>query len=202
MCSLCFTLSCYGNFSLNSQNIYTNFFLIANLLNAAIFHAFNCYHAFLAVDKPDPYVKLLIPTSPQGFCKTTSKSNTADPVWDEDFSFILDPKLKNILSKSELMARILFKLMGLSWCHLSFSSRIFTLLHHKMKPFFLLVHVACQCFGKSMVTLWACRLWGKTPWKASLIEQVNFTSFSLILHFQYCVLSNTGSSSSSTSNGS
>ena len=66
------------------------------------------------MDTPDPYVKLLIPTSPHGFCKTKTQANTADPVWNEVFSFYLDPTLKNVLGKSELVARFLFKLMRTS----------------------------------------------------------------------------------------
>ena len=66
------------------------------------FHAFNCYYIFHAVDTPDPYVKLSIPTSSYGFRKTKTKSNTTDSVWNEVFSFYLDPTLTNVLGKSEL----------------------------------------------------------------------------------------------------
>lgn len=54
---------------------------------------------FCAVDTPDPYVKLLIPTSPHGVRKTTVKRNEVNPIWDEVFYFYLDPALLNLLRK-------------------------------------------------------------------------------------------------------
>lgn len=48
-------------------------------------------------DTPDPYVKLLIKTAPNGKKQTTVKSNTANPIWDETFQFLLEPDLENIL---------------------------------------------------------------------------------------------------------
>ncbi|XP_015775072.1 PREDICTED: cytosolic phospholipase A2-like [Acropora digitifera] len=59
------------------------------------------------VDTPDPYVKLSIPTSPFGFRKTKTKSNTADPVWNEVFSFYLDRTLKNVLEITLLDSDVL-----------------------------------------------------------------------------------------------
>ena len=53
----------------------------------------------ILVDTPDPYVKLLIKTAPNGKKQTTVKSNTANPIWDETFQFLLEPDLENILGK-------------------------------------------------------------------------------------------------------
>ena len=53
----------------------------------------------VAVDTPDPYVKLLITTAPNGKRKTTTKSNTSNPVWDEEFKFLIDQELQNDLGK-------------------------------------------------------------------------------------------------------
>lgn len=50
-----------------------------------------------AVDTPDPYVKLLITTAPNGKRKTTTKSNTSNPVWDEEFKFLIDQEFQNDL---------------------------------------------------------------------------------------------------------
>ncbi|CAH3013928.1 unnamed protein product, partial [Porites evermanni] len=48
-------------------------------------------------DTPDPYVKLLIKTAPNGKKQTTVKNNTANPIWDETFQFLLERELENIL---------------------------------------------------------------------------------------------------------
>jgi len=50
---------------------------------------------------------LSIPTSPFGFRKTKTKSNTADPVWNEVFSFYLDRTLKNVLEITLLDSNVL-----------------------------------------------------------------------------------------------
>ena len=54
----------------------------------------------ILVDTPDPYVKLLIKTAPNGKKQTTVKNNTANPIWDETFQFLLERELENILGKS------------------------------------------------------------------------------------------------------
>ena len=51
------------------------------------------------VDTPDPYVKLLIPTSPNGKRRTKVQCNTNSPVWDEAFYFYLDAEQLNLLRK-------------------------------------------------------------------------------------------------------
>lgn len=49
------------------------------------------------LDTPDPYVKLLIPTSPNGRRRTKVQRNTSNPEWDEMFQFFLDPEKTNLL---------------------------------------------------------------------------------------------------------
>ena len=69
------------------------------LINDFIFsNNHQCFFPIL-VDTPDPYVKLLIKTAPNGKKQTTVKSNTANPIWDETFQFLLEPDLENILGK-------------------------------------------------------------------------------------------------------
>ncbi|KAJ7365492.1 Cytosolic phospholipase A2 [Desmophyllum pertusum] len=52
------------------------------------------------LDTPDPYVKLLIPSSPNGMRRTKVQSNTDNPTWDEVFYFYLDPEMMNLLQIS------------------------------------------------------------------------------------------------------
>ncbi|CAH3128692.1 unnamed protein product [Pocillopora meandrina] len=49
------------------------------------------------IDTPDPYVKLFIPTSPNGKRRTKVQRNTSNPEWDEMFQFFLDPDKMNLL---------------------------------------------------------------------------------------------------------
>jgi len=49
------------------------------------------------LDTPDPYVKLFIRTAPNGKKKTKAKKNTANPVWEEEFQFLLNPDVENDL---------------------------------------------------------------------------------------------------------
>lgn len=51
----------------------------------------------LAVDTPDPYVALFIPTSPESRKKTRHIDNNINPEWNEAFEFILDPNQSNVL---------------------------------------------------------------------------------------------------------
>ena len=51
------------------------------------------------VDTPDPYVKLLIPTSPNGKRRTKVQRNSSNPTWDEVFYFYIDPEKMNLLRK-------------------------------------------------------------------------------------------------------
>ena len=53
----------------------------------------------MLVDTPDPYVKLLIPTSPNGKRRTKVQRNTSNPVWDESFYFYLRTEQLNLLRK-------------------------------------------------------------------------------------------------------
>jgi len=50
-------------------------------------------------DKPDPYVKLVIPTAPNGSRQTTVKYDTKNPIWNEEFQFYLDPVVQNHLGE-------------------------------------------------------------------------------------------------------
>lgn len=50
-----------------------------------------------AVDTPDPYVELFIPSAPDCRKRTKHFNNDVNPVWDETFEFILDPNQDNIL---------------------------------------------------------------------------------------------------------
>lgn len=50
-----------------------------------------------AVDTPDPYVELFIPTAPESRKRTKHIDNNINPKWNETFHFILDPNQHNIL---------------------------------------------------------------------------------------------------------
>uniref|UniRef100_A0A8C7PC16 Phospholipase A2 n=1 Tax=Oncorhynchus mykiss TaxID=8022 RepID=A0A8C7PC16_ONCMY len=50
-----------------------------------------------AVDTPDPYVELFIPTSPESRKRTRHIDNDINPEWNETFGFILDPNQENFL---------------------------------------------------------------------------------------------------------
>ena len=67
-------------------------------------------YPYVAVDTPDPYVKVHIPTSKCPSQKTVHKDNTHNPEWDEEFKFVVDPEVKNILSKPHIVSLFLFKL--------------------------------------------------------------------------------------------
>lgn len=59
------------------------------------------------LDTPDPYVKLLIPTSPNGKRRTKVQRNTNNPVWDEAFYFYLDAEQLNLLQITLMESDIL-----------------------------------------------------------------------------------------------
>ena len=64
--------------------------------------------AFVLVDTPDPYVKLFIPTAPNGKKKTQTINNSNNPVWNNEFKFLIDRELENVLceySDQELCKR-------------------------------------------------------------------------------------------------
>lgn len=50
-----------------------------------------------AVDTPDPYVELFIPTAPESRKRTKHIDNNINPKWNETFNFILDPNQQNFL---------------------------------------------------------------------------------------------------------
>lgn len=50
-----------------------------------------------AVDTPDPYVELFIPTAPESRKRTKHIDNDVNPKWNETFHFILDPNQQNVL---------------------------------------------------------------------------------------------------------
>lgn len=60
-------------------------------------------HLYLmsTVDTPDPYVELLISSTPDGRKRTRHFNNDINPVWNETFEFILDPNQENVLEVSE-----------------------------------------------------------------------------------------------------
>ncbi|XP_062572187.1 cytosolic phospholipase A2-like [Saccostrea cucullata] len=49
------------------------------------------------VDTPDPYLILRIRTAPEGRRRTTTKDNEVNPVWNEEFTFLLDGEVENKL---------------------------------------------------------------------------------------------------------
>jgi len=52
---------------------------------------------FLTVDTPDPYIMLRIKTAPEGKRRTKTIDNDVNPVWEEDFEFLLDQNENNVL---------------------------------------------------------------------------------------------------------
>lgn len=50
-----------------------------------------------AVDTPDPYVELSIPTAPESRKRTRHIDNDINPRWNETFEFLLDPQQDNVL---------------------------------------------------------------------------------------------------------
>ncbi|XP_064615136.1 cytosolic phospholipase A2-like [Liolophura sinensis] len=49
------------------------------------------------VDTPDPYIELKMRKTPDAKRRTATKTNEINPVWNENFRYLLDPKEKNIL---------------------------------------------------------------------------------------------------------
>jgi len=54
----------------------------------------------LTVDTPDPYVKLIIKSAPEGRKQTTVKDNNHAPVWNETFTFFINGGVENTMGKS------------------------------------------------------------------------------------------------------
>ena len=52
-------------------------------------------------------MKLLINTTPNGKRRTTTKLDTHNPVWEEEFQFLIDQELQNDLGKSVFLELIL-----------------------------------------------------------------------------------------------
>ncbi|GBN85940.1 Cytosolic phospholipase A2, partial [Araneus ventricosus] len=67
---------------------------VCNILKVTVVEAHKITKGWVRdlVDKPDPYVILYIPGSPNGKKKTKYFDNTASPTWNEEFTFILDPE--------------------------------------------------------------------------------------------------------------
>lgn len=51
------------------------------------------------MDTPDPYILLRLKTSPEGRRRTETKDNEVNPVWNEEFTFLIDERENNILRK-------------------------------------------------------------------------------------------------------
>ncbi|XP_071163311.1 cytosolic phospholipase A2-like isoform X2 [Mytilus edulis] len=49
------------------------------------------------VDTPDPYIILNVKTSPEGRRRTETKDNEVNPVWNEEFTFLIDDRETNKL---------------------------------------------------------------------------------------------------------
>ncbi|EDO47143.1 predicted protein [Nematostella vectensis] len=49
------------------------------------------------IDTPDPYVKIHIPTAPNGKAQTKVMDDNPNPEWHETFEFLLDPDRENIM---------------------------------------------------------------------------------------------------------
>ena len=75
--------------------------MINSILCSGPLHPFNDKETMcivlLAVDTPDPYVELLIPTAPESRKRTRHIDNDINPEWNETFDFILDPNQQNVL---------------------------------------------------------------------------------------------------------
>lgn len=66
-----------------------------------------CIRVFVsAVDTPDPYVELFIPTSPESRKRTRHIDNDINPEWNETFDFILDPNQENFLEVNKKSSKI------------------------------------------------------------------------------------------------
>ncbi|KFM78136.1 Cytosolic phospholipase A2, partial [Stegodyphus mimosarum] len=65
-----------------------------NILNVTVVEAHKITKGWVGdlVDKPDPYVILRIPGSPNGMKRTKHFNNTSSPTWNEEFTFVLDPQ--------------------------------------------------------------------------------------------------------------
>lgn len=58
---------------------------------------------FVLVDTPDAYVKLFIPTAPNGRKKTQTISSSKNPVWNKEFKFLIDKELENVLRECNFL---------------------------------------------------------------------------------------------------
>ena len=66
-------------------------------LKSRLFHQIS-----ISVDTPDPYVQFEVLNNPCGIKKTEAKINTVNPVWNETFTFVLDPLQNNRLGTPRL----------------------------------------------------------------------------------------------------
>lgn len=84
----------------HEQGDTAGFLLISNTVECAC-----------AVDTPDPYVELFIPTAPESRKRTKHIDNNINPKWNETFSFILDPNQQNVLEVRPLYHSIITETM-------------------------------------------------------------------------------------------
>lgn len=65
-----------------------------------MFFVSNFFSNYFSVDIPDPYVTVSIKTSPHGTQRTKHLDNDVNPVWNETFTFYLNPNIDNVLGKT------------------------------------------------------------------------------------------------------
>ncbi|GFY73750.1 cytosolic phospholipase A2 [Trichonephila inaurata madagascariensis] len=85
---------CNEVFTLPSLQVFQVHNDPCNILKVTVLEAHKITKGWVRdlVDKPDPYVVLYIPGSPNGKKKTKYFDNTASPTWNEEFNFVLDPQ--------------------------------------------------------------------------------------------------------------
>ena len=66
--------------------------------------------SLLAVDTPDPYVTLSIPSAPDGRRQTRAIKDNKNPEWNQTFEFVIDPELNNNLSTYDTLSTLLINL--------------------------------------------------------------------------------------------
>ena len=64
------------------------------------------------MDTPDPYILLRLKTSPEGRRRTETKDNEVNPVWNEEFTFLIDERENNVLRKFNFNNGSLLRFLG------------------------------------------------------------------------------------------